>query len=293
MSLLSIATALLLAFFAFALLVVGIYYIARCVTWWEWTYMARPEGCGGSVYCDNVPIPAVIYRTGKHAYHSLDDRVKQLYADTEAQNPGYTTRYFDDAQCAAHIGTYFGPRVLASFHCLKPGAYKADLARLCLIHTFGGVYADFATEFVAPIDDAFVNRATDELVLVHDHPAFIWLGLRRGIFNAVFAARSNHVFLKRCIDAIVKNVENRYYGVTFLDPTGPGMMWPVYAGLVREFPDMPRRITSCNLWKHSIHDVRSRKRIINGKIKSLRSTLGGNSYFDMWHKRDIYAATSA
>lgn len=285
MRLVAIAVALLASFAVFAVIVAVSIHIARCVRWYEWTYVQPSSLYTHAVFCDDVPIPSVVYRTGKVAFEALDERVKQHYASTE--NFGYVTRYYSDAQCATHIRNHYDPRVLAAFHCLKPGAYKADLARLCLIYTFGGVYADFAAKFEAPIDGVFVDRAVDELVLVHD----VVIGkLRptRGIYNAVFAARAHHVFLKRCIDTIVSHVENRYYGNGPLEPTGPYMMWPVYAALTREFPNMPRRITACHRGGFQVYDIRSGKRIIHAKVRALRATLGGMHYSRMWRMRDIY-----
>ena len=51
---------------------------------------------------------------------------------------------------------------MKAYEALKPYAYRADLARYCLLHEYGGLYADLSYFFVAPVpmpeDKAVVFR---------------------------------------------------------------------------------------------------------------------------------------
>jgi hypothetical protein len=51
-----------------------------------------------------------------------------------------------------------------------------------------------------------------------------WAPTRYGIYNALIISKPNNAILKNCIDHIVANVQNNYYGFNQLYPTGPGLL---------------------------------------------------------------------
>ena len=63
----------------------------------------------------------------------------------------------------------FEKDVLDSFDILKPGAYKADLFRYCILYKKGGIWSDLTDDYLVPLDE-IINFEEDELFLVDDRP---------------------------------------------------------------------------------------------------------------------------
>jgi mannosyltransferase OCH1-like enzyme len=63
----------------------------------------------------------------------------------------------------------FDPRVLEAFDKVKPLAYKADLARYCILYTLGGWYFDLSTQI---LDSSILSRYSEDpqAILFRDVP---------------------------------------------------------------------------------------------------------------------------
>ena len=57
-------------------------------------------------------------------------------------NPEFNHYLYDDKMCREFIKQNFSDDVLYVFDKLKPGAYKADLWRYCILYINGGIYID-------------------------------------------------------------------------------------------------------------------------------------------------------
>lgn len=55
---------------------------------------------------------------------------------------GWEYKFYDDRQAESFLATHFPVEVLDAYNTLKPGAFKADLFRYCVLLIHGGVYAD-------------------------------------------------------------------------------------------------------------------------------------------------------
>jgi len=194
----------------------------------------------------------------------------------------------------------FKPDVLNAFDSLKPLSYKVDLAQLCVLYIYGGWYADITSKIINP-DIAKYSR-DNTLLFFKDHgmscPSFA--GTSFDCAAAFLYASAGHPALLRCIEQIVLNVKNRYYGFTAMSPTGPRMFGRIIAGfdlgLVRQLgwlmPLTP------GLKKTNLAYVAE-----NGEILAWHKTAwhprGGadlgamglsktNSYRQLWRDRDVY-----
>jgi mannosyltransferase OCH1-like enzyme len=104
---------------------------------------------------------------------------------------------------------------LNTYDKLIPGAYKADLWRLCVLFIEGGIYLDIK---LSCVNGFKLIELTERNHFVKDRDG------RLSIYNALMACQKNHPFLLLAIQQIVKNVNNNYYGSSPLDPTGPIML---------------------------------------------------------------------
>jgi len=160
----------------------------------------------------NSIIPLDIYQTWgtKDLPQKMRERVELL----KKQNPRFNHYLFDDNDCRDFIKTHFKSDVLDAYDRLIPGAYKADLWRLCVLFIKGGIYMDIK---LCCINGFKLIELTEEEHFVKDRPP-------NSIYNALMVCKKGNLFLFKSIRQIVENVKNNYYGETPLSPTGPKML---------------------------------------------------------------------
>lgn len=163
----------------------------------------------------NSVIPLDIYQTWftKNLPEKMSERVEIL----KSQNPRFKHHLFDDNDCREFIKNNFKSDVLEAYDNLIPGAYKADLWRLCVLFINGGIYLDIK---LICVNGFKLIELTENNHFVKDRP-------HNSIYNALMVCQKGNMFLYKCIRQIVENVKNKYYGSTPLSPTGPCMLGSV------------------------------------------------------------------
>lgn len=137
--------------------------------------------------------------------------LKELYSD-------YEYILWDKHSIEKFISENFDEEVLTAYNCIKPYAFKADLARYCILYKLGGYYFDvsicpeFKFEPKEPIVfNGIVNELeTNNLNIIEN--------------NVLFFSEPNNEFLKEAIDKSVKNILDLNPGKHPLDITGPIML---------------------------------------------------------------------
>lgn len=227
-----------------------------------------------------------------------DDNIPEKFPDI-VQNNIDSVRFFyksakyklwtkDDIR--AFIEKNFSPDVLEAFDGIQPYAYKADLARYCLLYVFGGLYTDLSNRFFGPISLA---KNTKIMVFREHKPLHgsFWM-----VQNSIIYAEPRLPEIKLAIDLVVENVRKRDYGVSSLAPSGPVLFGRVFAALGRK---ELYQIGQCiNL---QVEGSLNRSCYIDagGKLISIRLQGGGgkpselglrgtNVYGEMWEKRIVY-----
>jgi mannosyltransferase OCH1-like enzyme len=161
-------------------------------------------------------VPCNIYQTWhtKELPPKMRERVELL----KMQNPGFHHYLFDDNDCREFIREHFRPDVLEAYDSLVPGAYKADLWRLCVLFIKGGIYLDIK---ISCVNGFRLIELTEQNHFVKDR--FLKTN-PNAIYNALIASERGNPFLLRAIRLIVANVKRKYYGTSPLFPTGPRML---------------------------------------------------------------------
>jgi mannosyltransferase OCH1-like enzyme len=148
--------------------------------------------------------------------------MKQIIDELIEMNPEFDYYLYSDEACAKFIEENFDKEVVAAFHTLKPGAYKSDLWRYCILYKLGGVYLDIKFVCMKPL-----------LQVVKEHPTMFVNDiqdncknslLRRGLYNAFMISPPNNEVFKYCIAEIVKNSKLRLYKSNTLHVTGPCLL---------------------------------------------------------------------
>lgn len=160
-------------------------------------------------------IPKVVYKTAP----SLNPTICKLNNELEKINKGWVVKFYDNQACLDFLindfqndNVNFKNNVIRAYNILIPGAYKADLWRLCIIYQYGGVYIDATSRFYIPINKIFdLNKAFN---IALDNPG---MGLQISFFGSV----KNHPYLRNYICQIVYHIKINFYGNSPLCPTGP------------------------------------------------------------------------
>jgi len=151
------------------------------------------------------------------------DRMKKV-------NPEFNFYLYDDNDCRKFIKYNFPEDILTAYNTLKPGAYKADLWRLCVLYINGGIYIDIKLNC---INNFKFIALTEREHLVLDRPGW-WKKGEIGFYNALIVAKPKNELLLRCINKISENFKNKYYDFNDLYPTGPGLLGEQYIKMLRE-----------------------------------------------------------
>jgi len=145
-------------------------------------------------------------------------------------NPEFNVQLFDDNDCRKFIQNNFSEDILFAFDILKPGAYKADLWRLCILYINGGIYVDIKLNC---INNFKFIALTEKEHYVIDTPGH-WKEGEIGLWNALMIVKTKNILLLRCINKISENVKNKNYDYNLLYPTGPGLLGEEYVKILRE-----------------------------------------------------------
>ena len=189
------------------------------------------------------------------------------------------------------IAENFAADVLGAYDGLLPFSYKADLGRFCLLYKFGGWYFDISARLSVPIN---VKKNVEMLAFrdVQKHCLSSW-----GCATTVLYSKPGNPVLMTAIEQIVRNVAEKYYGITAVCPTGPNVLGAALA---------LHRTNRHNVFGDAV-DLTSEQKIKNrafvlpdgnifafskphsaANFKKLAKR-GVNDYKMMWIKRKIYA----
>jgi mannosyltransferase OCH1-like enzyme len=158
-------------------------------------------------------IPFKIFQTWNTK--DLPKGMKECVESLKKDNPRFEHFLFDDNDCREFIKNNFDTSVLNAYDILIPGAYKADLWRLCVLYIHGGIYMDIKLKCI----NGF------KLIELTEHNHFVKDRIPPlSIYNALMISQKGNPFLWTAICRIVINVNNRFYGKSPLDPTGPVML---------------------------------------------------------------------
>ena len=72
----------------------------------------------------------------------LSDLVSENIRSLRSRHPGEEHLLWRETMLTDFIASHFDAEVLSAFRTLRPYAYKADLAKYCLLYEHGGLYAD-------------------------------------------------------------------------------------------------------------------------------------------------------
>jgi mannosyltransferase OCH1-like enzyme len=160
----------------------------------------------------DIQIPANIFQT----WHTkmLPPNMFKAIMTIKQLNPGFKYYLFDDNDCREFIKTNFDSKILYAYDHLIPGAYKADLWRYCILYKYGGIYLDI--KYIPCNNFKFINFLKKEHWVLDVNKV--------GIYNAFMVCKPGNDILMKAMNQIIDNVNNKFYGSSWLEPTGPKLL---------------------------------------------------------------------
>lgn len=183
----------------------------------------------------NRLIPRIVHQTwfenlSREKYPNMSRLVESF------KRSGWEYKFYSDDDAANFLSTHFPAEVRQAYDALRPGAFKADLFRYCVLLIHGGIYADVDimlessldasvapdVGFMVPVDEVSLVSALRTCLCVY---VLSFLGLpsspqpgspvdrRMCLWNGFIAAAPGHPFLIKAIETVVNQVRNRFTGV--------------------------------------------------------------------------------
>jgi len=144
----------------------------------------------------------------------LPPLMKENYDLLVEQNPEFTHHLYDEDDCRDFIKNNFDDYVLHAYNSLIPCSYKSDLWRYCVLYKNGGIYMDIKYKCA---NNFKLIALTESEYFVRDRPTHM-------TYTALIVVKPENQIMLKCINQIVKNVKDKFYGSSCLSPTGPGLL---------------------------------------------------------------------
>lgn len=232
-------------------------------------------------------IPTNVFLTFiTHGDFDMPPNMEKTLLDNKNNNPEFNFQVFKNKMCQEFINNNFGQNILNVYNGLKPGAYKSDLVRYCLLYINGGVYMDVKLKLHVKLKE-LINKYNE--VYVKD-PDWYPDSCKRGCNNAFIITRKNNPIFLECIKLIEINYNNKYYGNNVLYPTGPCLLGYIIRS---KYNHIKYNLKISRENKHSSFDIVDENNdIIVSSYANYRDELklfpGTTHYGELWNKKDIY-----
>lgn len=223
-----------------------------------------------------IIIPCIIYQT----WHTkeLPPLMNSSVSNLRKVNPGFSYRLFDDNDCRNFIIEHFETDVVNAYDALVPGAFKADLWRYCVLFKTGGIY----------IDIKYTCYNQFKLIELCEAEHFVLDADKNGIYNAFMVCLPNNQKLWSCIQQIVKNVSDQYYGNHSLEITGPLLLAKYFTQNEKRQLDMYH--TFYETFKNRVVIYNGKHILISypGYLTEYDKTKKTEHYSQLWNERKVY-----
>jgi hypothetical protein len=226
-------------------------------------------------------VPLVIYRTWNT--NNISKRMNDSIMRSIEKSPEFDNYIYNDQTCLEFIEKNYEPNVANAFKCLRPGAYKADLWRYCILYKNGGVYADIKLELHVSLKD-----------ILEKHPKLFVIDMHAPghkfttpLWNGLMSSPPGNPVFRSCIDEIILNCKNKDYKSGYLDITACdllGRMTDKHEG--KEFsPALP--------FKHTIpRQFHYNDTLMFSEYEGYREDREAQQtfphYSELWNNRDVF-----
>ena len=239
-------------------------------------------------------VPLIIYESWKS--HEVPKGMRDNILRLLKTNPEFDYYLYSDEECAAFIADNYDKDVLAAFQALKPGAYKSDLWRYCILYKLGGVYLDIKYYSTVPLINVIDENPT---VFVRDADSYSVqipagdFSFQTCLYNGFMISPPKNEIFKLCIDEIVESCKKRLYRRNNVDVTGPCLLGRIVQQVYTSeyFKGIPFVYGFSMVYGRSISYKGTiiLKEYDSYRLEQKKTGNGNGSYYaNLYSKRDIY-----
>ena len=214
----------------------------------------------------------------------LPPKMAKSVEKLKSENPEFDYHLYDEPERRNFIVKNFENDVVKAYDALIPGAYKADLWRYCVLYKLGGIYLDI--KFYTVNGFKLIDMTDKEYFIRDIEPS------GSGVINGLIVAKPGNQKLMNCINAIVKNVKNKYYGNSPLEPTGPLLLVKQFNETeLTDFENIGLSEDKCPTKTCINKDGNPIFAIYDGYLEEKKQLFSQNTtkdYSDLWNEKQIY-----
>jgi mannosyltransferase OCH1-like enzyme len=237
-------------------------------------------------------VPLVIYQS--YSSLSIPPKMKDCVDKLRHANPEFKHYLYSDTECLAFIKENFDQEVADAFTVLKPGAYKSDLWRYCILYKLGGVYMDIKLYTSDGVSLKEILEKMPEVFVLDIDDSSSMCAAKLSMYNGFMISPPRNDIFKRCIDSIVACCKEKCYKESYLSVTGPCLLGSILAETassnVEEYKKKHEvKLVPTGGGQASIQIKGST--IVNeyeGYRNDLAATQKSLHYGDAWKNKDIY-----
>lgn len=143
---------------------------------------------------------------------NLHPEVQNVINKIKELNPEYNHKIYTDDEIDKFVNENFQGEIADAYNKLNHIVAKVDFWRYLILYKYGGVYLDMDSSILVSLD-SFIRDVDDAIITAEKNPEFyVQWGL---IFN------KNHPVLKKTIEFIIENINNKYGLDDIAKMTGP------------------------------------------------------------------------
>lgn len=238
-------------------------------------------------------VPLTIYQS--YGTLSIPPNMRACVDKLRNANPEFKHYLYSDTECLEFIEKNFDKEVADAFNVLKPGAYKSDLWRYCILYKLGGVYIDIKFYTSDGISLKDIIEKTPEVFVLDVDDSSKRCASKVSLYNAFMISPPNNDIFKKCIDSIVACCKEKCYKESFLSITGPCLLGEVVTADVAD--DKIEEYKNSQIFKlaplaNGQSSVEMNKLLVlreyDGYRDELNATQKNKHYGTLWNEKDVY-----
>lgn len=170
-------------------------------------------------------VPLAIYQSW--TTNMVPPKMRECMLRLIKMNPEFEHYLFSHEKCLEFIRENYDMNVVDAYISLKPGAYKSDLWRYCIMYKLGGVYLD--AKFYTAVPLISLIEEHNEIFIadvVANHTDNVNLRCKHntGLYNGFLVSPPKNPIFKNCINRILDNCKLKLYKNSMLSVTGPCLL---------------------------------------------------------------------
>ena len=163
-------------------------------------------------------IPKKIFQTFEHIEFS--PQFQKLIDDWKIENPEYEYQIYDKTQREEFIKINFSKEIFDAYQRIKPGAFKSDLWRYCILHKYGGFYMDIDTVCLGSLN-MFMSEDIDFVAAIDLNLGDLEY---HSVANAFIGCTPEHPVIDACIQRVISIVDKEALPYNIMNFCGPGCL---------------------------------------------------------------------